>query len=168
MGRLVDGLLQLARASEVERLNITAVPVTPLLQSIASQLSRLGEREWTVVGDEDVTAAADEDALRQIVLNLARNAHEHSPAGRGIELAAVHAGNDVRVTVADRGSGIDPKLIGHTFERFAHDGDGIGLGLAISKALAESQHGSVTLEDRPGGGAIATVTVPQRVIASRG
>ena len=51
MGRLVDGLLQLARASEVERLNIVPVPVEPLLQSIASQLSRLGDRDWSVAGD---------------------------------------------------------------------------------------------------------------------
>jgi signal transduction histidine kinase len=160
MGRLVDGLLQLARASEVERLNIVAVPVGPLLKSIASQLSRLGGRDWSVTGGDQLTAAADEDALRQIVLNLARNADEHSPPDRGIELAAVQHGQEVRITVTDRGSGIDPMLHGHLFERFTHDGDGIGLGLAISRALAESQHGSIALEDRPGGGAIATVTVP--------
>ena len=138
MGRLVDGLLQLARASEVERLNIVPVPVGPLLQSIASQLSRLGGRDWTVIGDDQLTAFADQDALRQIVLNLARNAYEHSPPDTGIELSAARRGQEVEITVADRGSGIDPKLHGHIFERFAHDGDGIGLGLAISKALAES------------------------------
>jgi signal transduction histidine kinase len=46
------------------------------------------------------------------------------------------------------------------FDRFAHDGDGIGLGLAISQALAEVQSGSIALSDRPGGGTLATVTLP--------
>lgn len=160
MGRLVDGLLQLARASEVERLNIVAVPVEPLLQSIASQLSRLSDRDWAVVAVDGSTASADEDVLRQIVLNLARNAEEHSPAGSRIELSAATRSEHVEITVADRGTGIDPKLRDHLFERFAHDGEGIGLGLAISKALAEVQQGSISLGDRPGGGTIATVRLP--------
>ena len=55
------------------------------------------------------------------------------------------------ITVADRGTGIDQKLRDHVFDRFAHDGDGIGLGLAISQALAEVQSGSIALT-RPAGG----------------
>ena len=160
MGRLVEGLLQLARASEVERLNIVPVTVEPLLLSIASQLSPVGDRAWSVAADSGVTVSADEDVLRQIVLNLARNADEHSPDGVPIELLAVPRGRVVDITVADRGTGIDQKLRDHVFDRFAHDGDGIGLGLAISQALAEVQSGSIALKDRPGGGTLATVTLP--------
>jgi len=160
MGRLVEGLLQLARASEVERLNIVPVNVEPLLLSITSQLSLVGDRAWSVDAGSGMMVSADEDALRQIVLNLARNADEHSPDAARIELSAVQRGRVVDITVADRGTGIDSKLRDHVFDRFAHDGDGIGLGLAISQALAEVQSGSIALKDRPGGGTLATVTLP--------
>ena len=160
MGRLVEGLLQLARASEIERLNIVPVTVEPLLRSITSQLSLVGDRTWSVDAGSGVTVSADEDVLRQIVLNLARNADEHSPDAARIELSAVQRGRVVDITVADRGTGIDSKLRDHVFDRFAHDGDGIGLGLAISQALAEVQSGSIALNDRPGGGTLATVTLP--------
>ena len=109
------------------------------------------------------SVSADEDALRQIVLNLARNAEEHSPAGSRIELSAATDHDHVEITVADRGTGIDPQVRDHLFERFAHDGEGIGLGLAISKALAEVQQGSISLADRPGGGTVATVRLPTAV-----
>ena len=160
MARLVDGLLQLARASEVERLNIGSVAVEPLLESIASQLTRLGGREWAVERPDELRVMADEDFLRQIVLNLARNADEHSPPDAPVEISARHRDGAVEIAVADRGTGIDPHVRGHVFERFAHDGEGIGLGLAISKALVEAQHGSIALDDRTGGGATATIRLP--------
>lgn len=160
MARLVDGLLQLARASEVERLNICPIAIEPLLESIAYQLTRLGAREWTVAAPTDLRVMADEDFLRQIVLNLARNADEHSPPGASVHMSARLCDDTVEIAVADRGTGIDPRIRGHVFDRFAHDGEGIGLGLAISKALVEAQHGSISLEDGIGGGAIATISLP--------
>jgi signal transduction histidine kinase len=160
MARLVDGLLQLARASEVERLNIGAIAVEPLLESIAFPLARVGAREWRVDVPPDLRVMADQDVLRQIVLNLARNADEHSPDDSPVDLSARLNKGMVDITVADRGTGIDPEIRGRVFERFAHDGSGIGLGLAISKALAEAQNGSISLDDRAGGGAIATISLP--------
>lgn len=162
MARLVEGLLQLARASEVERLNIESVAVKPLLDSIASQLTRLGAREWTVESPDGLQVLADEDFLRQIVLNLARNADEHSPRETPVQISARLADTEVEIVVADRGTGIDPQIRERVFDRFAHDGEGIGLGLAICKALVEAQHGSITLDDREGGGATATIRLPAR------
>ena len=73
---------------------------------------------------------------------------------------AVRRARLVDITIADRGAGIDQKLRDHVFDRFAHDGDGIGLGLAISQALAEVQSGTIALDDRSGGGTLATITLP--------
>lgn len=160
MSRLVDGLLQLARASEVERLQLAPIVVEPLLESIVAQLQRLDERAWLVHAEGNPAVFADEDALRQIVLNLARNADQHSPPEAAIELTAAAGDGAVTIEIADRGAGIPPRLRAHAFERFAHDGDGLGLGLAISQALAEAQAGSIALHDRPGGGTVATVTLP--------
>jgi signal transduction histidine kinase len=161
MSRLVDGLLQLARASEVERLSIGPVAAEPFLRSIAAQLERLDDRRWTVSAPLELAVEADEDVLRQIVLNLARNADQHSPPREAIELSARGVDGVVEICVADRGTGIDPALRVRVFERFAHDGEGIGLGLSISRTLAEAQQGSVTLDERPGGGTVATVRLPR-------
>ena len=98
--------------------------------------------------------------LRQVILNLARNADEHSPETATVKLAAAADAGGVRISVSDRGSGIDPEIRSRVFDRFAHDGNGVGLGLAISKALVEAQNGTITLDDRPGGGTIATVWLP--------
>jgi signal transduction histidine kinase len=160
MARLVDGLLQLARASEVERLNIGPIAVEPLLESVAYQLTRLGGRAWTVEAPADLRVMADEDFLRQILLNLARNADEHSPPGTAVDFSARLRNGVVEIAVDDRGTGIDPQIRDRMFDRFAHDGEGIGLGLAISKALVEAQHGSIALDDRVGGGARATIRLP--------
>ncbi len=161
MARLVDGLLQLARATETERLSIVQVAVEPLLESIASQFRRLHTRDWTVAAPGDLLVSADPDVLRQIILNLARNADEHSPEMTPVELTAAADDGHVRISVSDRGSGIDPAIRGRLFNRFAHDGTGVGLGLAISKALVEAQNGTIALDDRPGGGTTATVTLPR-------
>jgi signal transduction histidine kinase len=161
VARLVDGLLELARASEGERLNIGPVAVGPLLETVAAQMSRLQEREWLVEVPEGTKAAADEAALRQIILNLARNADEHSPPRAPIDLAASTRDGRVQIMVADRGSGVDPRIAGRAFERFTHDGNGLGLGLSISQALAEAQHGRVSLQPRAGGGTVAIVELPR-------
>ena len=85
---------------------------------------------------------------------------EHSPAGSRIEFSATSRGEQSRSRLPIAAAGIDPKVRDHLFERFAHDGEGIGLGLAISKALAEVQQGTISLADRPGGGTVATVSLP--------
>ncbi len=162
VARLVDGLLELARASEVERLKIERVAIGPLLESVAAQMSRLQERQWRVQVPDGTAVAADESALRQIVLNLARNAAEHSPADAPIDLTATARNGRVDVAVCDRGTGVDPALAATVFDRFTHDGNGIGLGLSISQALAQAQHGRIRLDPREGGGTVATLELPRR------
>ena len=98
--------------------------------------------------------------MQACVHNLARNADEHSLMESPVQISARMRGQSVEIAVADRGTGIDPKVRGRVFDRFAHDGEGIGLGLAISKALVEAQHGSIGLDERDGGGAIATISLP--------
>jgi two-component system, OmpR family, sensor histidine kinase MprB len=70
-----------------------------------------------------------------------------------------------RVTVSDRGTGLDPADVPHLFDRFyratsARSRPGSGLGLAIVKDVAESQGGSVFAQAREGGGAAIGFTLP--------
>jgi signal transduction histidine kinase len=100
--------------------------------------------------------------------NLAENAVNYSPAGTEIWLSAVRQGPNCVLSVADSGPGIPPDDLRRVFERFhrvdpsrARPG-GTGLGLAIVKHLVELHGGSVKAGNRPEGGAVFTVTLPQR------
>ena len=109
--------------------------------------------------------AGDSARLQQIVRNLLSNAIKFTPPGGRVRVSLERAGNEARLVVSDTGIGIAPAFLPHVFDRFrqadssmtrAHGG--LGLGLAVVRALVELHHGSVTA-DSPGDGAGATFTV---------
>jgi two-component system, NtrC family, C4-dicarboxylate transport sensor histidine kinase DctB len=104
--------------------------------------------------------------LAQIFSNLLKNALEASPDGSTIIVTLAH-GPDGRlhVTVTDAGPGLSPELLPHLFTPFVTtkgEGTGHGLGLAISRELAISLGGTLTLDNGSGAtpGCVATLTVP--------
>jgi signal transduction histidine kinase len=107
--------------------------------------------------------------LEQILVNLLSNAVRHSPDG-GVVTVEV-AGGDAVVTfrVKDRGPGIPVELHGRIFEPFErfdpHSGIGTGLGLPVSRRLAEVLGGSLTVESRWGDGATFVLTLPAPPLA---
>jgi signal transduction histidine kinase len=111
-------------------------------------------------------ARADAQRLEQIVSNLLGNAVRHTPPG-GLVAAAVTAEPDtVDVEIRDTGEGILPEDLPHVFERFyrGRTGDGragAGLGLALTKELAEAMGGSVDAASTPGAGSCFTVRLPR-------
>ena len=106
--------------------------------------------------------------IREVVSNLVANALRHTPAGGSIAVdarrstAAARRGRSVVVTVRDTGSGIDPELLPHVFDRFAKAADsrGSGLGLAIARGLVEAHGGSIDVESAPGRGATFRFRIP--------
>lgn len=123
------------------------------------------ERGVTIAvdGPESLSARGEERAIIQILVNLIVNAIRYSPENGAIRLSFARTGGTASVTVADQGPGIaagDEQRIFERFER-AHSGqDGAGLGLAISRRLARSMGGDVTLDSAPGEGARFTLTLP--------
>jgi len=98
--------------------------------------------------------------LRAALLNLAINACQ-AAAGSPVEIQITADHGACRIAVCDRGPGIPPDVRDRMFEPFfTTRPGGTGLGLAIVKRLVEIQDGAVRLQDRPGGGTIAEVTVP--------
>ena len=108
------------------------------------------------------------DALRvdQILLNLLRNAIQYSPNAATITLRVATEGDEIVFRVLDRGPGIPADAqawIFEPFERFdTESGVGTGLGLPISRRLAELLGGRLTVESRVGEGATFTLTLPMR------
>jgi signal transduction histidine kinase len=93
---------------------------------------------------------------------LLENAVKYSPPGSQVELVSGHG----RIEVRDRGPGLARDEHGVVFERFRRGRagrsgpPGSGLGLAIARELARNWSGEVTIEDREGGGSVATLTLP--------
>jgi signal transduction histidine kinase len=102
--------------------------------------------------------------LEQILLNLLRNAVQYSPDAGAITLRVAAEGDEITFRVVDRGPGIPADVqawIFEPFERFdTESGVGTGLGLPVSRRLAELLGGRLTVESRLGEGATFTLTLP--------
>jgi signal transduction histidine kinase len=137
------------------------------LQRVAPALEAAGARVELHV-DEDLPAARfDREALFHIVQNLLDNAEKYSrlSADRTIEVGLTHVDSSVRLTVADHGPGIPEGFRSHLFEPFrrAEQRDappGLGLGLALVRALTRAQEGRVSFTNGKDGGAVFRVSFP--------
>jgi two-component system sensor histidine kinase KdpD len=102
--------------------------------------------------------------LEQILMNLVGNAIRHGPAKSAIT-TMVDRRQGVEVRVSDCGPGVPAALRARVFEPFERfdpeSGGGTGLGLAVSKRLAELLGGGLSVEDTPGGGATFVLTLPE-------
>jgi two-component system, NtrC family, nitrogen regulation sensor histidine kinase NtrY len=110
---------------------------------------------------EGLEVLVDEDQLEQALINLARNAVEAQGDSAGHVLIAAHGYDDTLViTITDEGSGIaNPDNLFVPF--FTTKLGGSGVGLALSRQIAEAHGGTLSLENRPDThGAIATLEIP--------
>lgn len=124
-----------------------------------------------VVGEHgEAVAVAEFRRVLQILINLIGNAIAYSPAASTVTITAIGAGEGrVAVTVADEGPGVTPEQAVRIFdkgERLGRDSDGgrdkgSGLGLYISRRLAEAMDGRLTVESAPGGGALLRLELPR-------
>jgi PAS domain S-box-containing protein len=170
---LVDDLLELQRL-EQGRVQLKRAPVDlpALLSTCADLLGPVAASagvELVVVAAPGLQVDSDERCLRQMVLNLGSNAVKYGRAADGrsrVVLAAEHLGSEVQVTVADRGPGMSAGQLQRLFQPFERLGQetgtqpGSGLGLVITRQLAQLLQAEVTLQSEPGHGTTATVRLP--------
>ncbi|MBI2267037.1 MAG: diguanylate cyclase [Armatimonadetes bacterium] len=110
---------------------------------------------------------ADEDRIRQVLMNLTDNAIKYTPEGGKVRIAAGEEDGFVRVTVADSGIGIPSQDLDRVFERFFRvDKDrstkqgGRGLGLAICRQIVEAHGGVIEVQSRQGEGSRFSFSLP--------
>ncbi|RXF75669.1 hybrid sensor histidine kinase/response regulator [Hansschlegelia zhihuaiae] len=170
MLRLVDEILDLSRI-EAERPTMQKAPfaVTGLVEDVAELLAPRAQAkglDLAVLVGRDVPAELVGDAarIRQILLNLAGNAIKFTATG-GVGVRVDLAEGRMRFSVADTGPGFEAGEADRLFQEFEQgstdaSGGGVGLGLAISRRLAEAMGGVLVAEAEPGVGATFTLSLP--------
>jgi signal transduction histidine kinase len=156
---LVDaGLVRLRRAR---------VDVVPYLRELRDRLEPLVPRHrLALTSSEDVVCSADPERLERILVNLVGNAAKYSPPGTTIVIEVAARGAGVTFTVLDEGPGIPPVERAQIFDRYyrgsaTEETEGLGLGLYISRVLAEAHGGAIWVDGREGGGSAFRVRIPR-------
>lgn len=173
MNRLVQDLLDVAKL-EAGRLSISrrAVRVSSLLSEAEEMLRPLAEEHGIRFTADGETATGwlqvDAGRVQQALGNLVGNAIKFTPRGGRITVRAESVNGAIRFSVSDSGTGIPQEQLSHIFGPFwqAHPADrrGIGLGLAITKAIVEAHGGRIWVESHVGAGTTFYFTLesPQR------
>jgi signal transduction histidine kinase/CheY-like chemotaxis protein len=166
---LVNDVLDLARV-EAGRLDLRPEPldVASAVTEAVNGLRPLADRKSIAisVAVSPMIVSADRGRFRQILYNLISNAIKYTPDNGTIMVSGTRTDSEVRVAVADTGVGIDPKDHEGVFEEFRQVGDpaerqpGSGLGLAVTKRLAEAHEGRIELASARGEGSTFTLVLP--------
>ncbi|MBI2709907.1 MAG: HAMP domain-containing histidine kinase [Actinobacteria bacterium] len=166
VARLVGELLDVSRL-ETGRLRLRRRSVhLPVLVASVIERVRLAFDGLEVVADVDADLPdvdADPDRVEQVLTNLLENAAKYGQA-RDVRVQAARADGDVVIVVRDRGPGIAADDLARVFDPFfsreTGRPTGTGLGLFLSRGLAEAHGGSLTVESAPGEGAAFALRLP--------
>jgi len=135
-----------------------------VLTGVEPSAAEKGLRFDSRFGDAMRPLRTDPVRFDQILVNLLSNAIRHSPAGATITVRVEQDTAAVLVQVCDRGPGVPEELRARIFEPFERfdpvSGIGTGLGLPVSRRLAEVLGGTLHVADTPGGGATFTLRLP--------
>jgi len=169
LSTMVDDLFELAQIDagalglELEE-GPVAGTVHTSLRGVEAEARLRGIRLESEVDDAVVARFAPFE-LQRVLQNLLTNALRHTPSDGSVAVRVSANHDEVQVTVEDTGEGLGEEARERMFERFwradrARSTRGGGLGLAIAQALVEAQGGRIWAEDRPGGGARVSFTLP--------
>jgi two-component system, OmpR family, sensor histidine kinase KdpD len=177
--RLVDNLLDMSRLQAgALTLDLQPTALDEVYSTALDSLSGTGTQPVSARGlDAAPPVLADPPLLERVLANLIANGVRHSPAGTPVLLTASAHGDRVELRVIDRGEGLPPADRDRIFQPFQRLGDtdngsGVGLGLALSRGLAEAMGGALDPEDTPGGGLTMVLSLPaapyERAAGTRG
>ncbi|MFJ2866353.1 ATP-binding protein [Kitasatospora sp. NPDC087314] len=164
--RLVDNLLDMSRLQAgALTLHLTETHLDEILPRALDSLPDPYAPVQPLDLDTAPPVLADPPLLERVLANVITNALRHNAPGAPVLVTASHHAHQVEIRVIDRGPGIAPEERDRVFLPFQRLGDtdntsGVGLGLALSRGLAEAMGGSLEVEDTPGGGTTMLLTLP--------
>ncbi|MBI2954678.1 MAG: response regulator [Chloroflexi bacterium] len=168
MNAMIQDLVDSARL-EASQLwpDIRAVSLAAFVSELLERVAGLMDsgRVKVHIRQDLPPVGADPNLLERILMNLLTNALKYSSPETEVLVRAKATGNEVVVSVADRGVGIAAEDMARIFERFyrtrgAREAEGLGLGLFIAKMLVEAQAGRIWGESEPGKGSAFSFTIP--------
>jgi two-component system sensor histidine kinase KdpD len=165
--RLVENLLDMSRLQAgALTLDLQPTALDEVYSTALDSLSGLDAEPVSASGLESAPQVlADPPLLERVLANLIANGVRHTPEGTPVLLTASTHGDRVELRVVDRGQGLPPEDRDRIFQPFQRLGDtdngaGVGLGLALSRGLAEAMGGTLDPEDTPGGGLTMVLSLP--------
>jgi signal transduction histidine kinase len=164
--RIIDDMTVVVRGDDPAFIRPAPVPVGPFVSDVAAKAQPLlgGRLHVSATGSVDSgRVLADSQRLTQALLNLLQNAAVHTDGDDPVDLRAARVNGHWRFEVEDRGGGLPPEIADSAFQPFVQ-GDrsagGMGLGLAIVRAIAEGHGGAAGVRNDPGRGATFWVSIP--------
>ena len=168
LSRLVNNILDMARIeSGGIRLRIEWQSVEEVIGSAIKAISSVlaGHHVHVEVPPDSPLVRFDAVMIERVLCNLLENAAKYTPAGSDVWVQVTTAGSALQVAVTDNGPGLPAGLERRVFEKFTRGNgessiDGVGLGLAICRAIVEAHGGRIWTERPPQGGAKFVFTLP--------
>lgn len=168
--RLISDLLEVSRLeSGALELNRSRCLLPDIIDSTRARLARLTERHRLqfLVTSGLPPVFVDEMRIGQVLVNLVENATKYSPEGSKITLEAQLKGDEVIVSVADKGEGIPAELQNKVFDRFYQAASivsgrksGTGLGLSVCRGIVEAHGGRIWVQSGLGKGSKFSFSLP--------
>ncbi|MCW5822625.1 MAG: sensor histidine kinase KdpD [Cyanobacteria bacterium TGS_CYA1] len=173
LNSLVKNLLDMTRLqSGTLRVKKDWYPIEEIIGSaiatISDAVSNNKHKIITHLPDHLPLVPLDAVLIQQVLVNLLDNAFKYSPKDEPVDLIVESEQTTVKISICDRGMGINDKNKENIFHKFFQEeesiktgiGVGAGLGLAIASGIIEAHDGKIWVEDRPGGGSIFNFTLP--------
>jgi two-component system sensor histidine kinase KdpD len=168
MSTLVGNLLDMARIESGDvTLNLEWQPLEEVVgAALDATRAMLKQHRVEVRLPRDLPLVRfDAVLIERVLVNLLENASKYTPAGSQVTLSAEVIDDQLKVSVSDNGPGLPAGREEAVFQKFTRGNresatPGVGLGLAICRAIIESHHGKIVGINRPGGGVIFSFTLP--------
>ena len=169
MIRLIDDMLDVSRIhSGLLSIRPAATELAGLLRRLTDDLARQAGDAGTSItlhAGQAVSGWWDEFRIEQVIVNLLTNAIRYG-GGKPVEVRMSADSREVRVEVIDQGAGIPEDMLPRIFEPYERGSSnaapaGLGLGLYISRQLAEAHSGTLTVRSKPGEGSSFMLTLPR-------
>jgi signal transduction histidine kinase/ligand-binding sensor domain-containing protein/AraC-like DNA-binding protein len=159
---LVNQLLDLSKLEAGKmRLETSEQNIIPLLKGLVLSFTSLAERKKITLTfdtqEENINVYIDKDKIEKIITNILSNAFKFTPDGGIIDVNVLKLEREVEIIVKDTGIGIPEERIDKIFDRFyqvdgshTREGEGTGIGLALTKELVELHKGNISAESKKG------------------